>query len=230
MTHQICNILGTILGQNCFTFQDHCYQPDKGVAMGSPLSGIIAEIFLQHLEDSHIKPLLDSKCITFYSQHVDNIIVIYDATHTNPETIILLQHANSICSNVQLSSTLEANNQISFLDLLIIRKSHQLEIDVYRKPMTTDTTINYLSNHPMEHKLATYRYCIERMLNLPLDCTRKLREWQTILLTATSYNFPTTLLHKLKQQIQHRIARPPPTANSENNTKWAHFTFSSPHV
>jgi len=159
---------------------------------------------------------------------VDDITIIYDATRTDPEMIV--QHANAMHSNLQLTPTLESNNQISFLDLLIIRKSHQLEIDVYRKPTTTDTTINYLSNHPMEHKLATYRYYIERMLNLPLDCTRQLREWQTILLTATSYNFPTTLLHKLKQQIQHRIARPPPTANSENNTKWAHFTFSSPHV
>ena len=179
MTHQICNIPGTILGQNCFTFQDHCYQPDRGVAMGSPLSGIIAEIFLQHLEDSHIKSLLDSKCITFYSRYVDDIIAIYDATHTNHETII--QYANSIHSNVQLSPRLEANNQISFLDLLITWKSHQLEINTYRKPTTTDTTFNYLSNHPIEHKLAAYRYYNERMLNVPLNHTSQLREWQTIL-------------------------------------------------
>ena len=26
----------------------------------------------------------------------------------------------------------------------------------YRKPTTTDTTINYLSNHPTEHKIAAY--------------------------------------------------------------------------
>jgi len=42
---QICNILGTILEESYFAFQDHCYQPDKGVAMGSPLSGTMAEIF-----------------------------------------------------------------------------------------------------------------------------------------------------------------------------------------
>jgi len=50
-------IAGTILGKNYFAFQDHCYQPDKGVAMGSPLSGTVAEIFLQHLENSHINLL-----------------------------------------------------------------------------------------------------------------------------------------------------------------------------
>jgi len=108
-TNQICNILGTILGRNYFAFQDHCYQPDKGVAMGSPLSGTMAEIFLQHLENSHIKPLLDSKCITFYSQYVDDIIVIYDATRTNPETTV--HHANSMHSNIQLSLTLETNTK-----------------------------------------------------------------------------------------------------------------------
>ena len=227
-TNQICTALGTLLGQNYFTFQDHCYQPDKGVAMGSPLSDVMAEIFLQDLEDSRIKPLLESKCVTFYPRYVDDNIIIYDVTRTDSETIV--QHANSMHSNLQLTPTLESNNQISFLDILIIRKSQQLETDVYRKPTTTDTTINYLSNHPMEHKLASYSYYIERMLNLPLDRTRQLREWQTILHIATSNNFPTTLLHKPKQQIQHRTAKLPLTANSENNTKWATFTFSSPHV
>ena len=106
------------------------------------LSGILPEIPLQQLEDSHIKSLLESKYIMFYSRYVDDIIVIYNATRTNPETIV--QHANSMHSNIQLTPTLESNNQISFLDLLIIRKSHQLEYDVYRKPTATDTTINYL--------------------------------------------------------------------------------------
>ena len=103
---------------------------------------------------------------------VDDILVIYDATRTNPETIV--HHANSMHSNIHLSPTLETNNQISFLDLLINRKSRRLEIDIYRKPTTTDTTINYLSNHPMEQKLAAYRYHIERMLRLPLKRTRQL--------------------------------------------------------
>ena len=52
--NQIIMLLETILGQNYFTFQNQIYQPDKGVAMGSPISGTVAEIFLQHLEkNSH---------------------------------------------------------------------------------------------------------------------------------------------------------------------------------
>ena len=65
---------------------------------------------------------------------------------------------------------------------------------------------------------------------LPLNRTRQLREWKTILHITTSNNFPTTLLQKLKQQIQHQITTPTPTKNTEKNTKWATFTFSSPHI
>jgi hypothetical protein len=36
----------TVLYQNYFIFSCNIYQPTKGIAMGSPVSGIIAEIFL----------------------------------------------------------------------------------------------------------------------------------------------------------------------------------------
>jgi len=50
-THQIMTLLNTILRQNYFFFLGQIYQPDKGVAMGSPISGTMTEIFLQ-LENS----------------------------------------------------------------------------------------------------------------------------------------------------------------------------------
>ena len=45
-TTQICTLLGVLLQQNYFIFQERIYQPEKGVAMGSPISGTIAEVFL----------------------------------------------------------------------------------------------------------------------------------------------------------------------------------------
>jgi hypothetical protein len=50
---------------------------------------------------------------------------------------------------------------------------YSIEIDMYRKPTTTDTTINFISNHPMEHKLAAYRYYLTRVNSLPLSKLRK---------------------------------------------------------
>ena len=76
-------------------------------------------------------------------------------------------------TNLQFNPTLESNGHINFLDLTIIRKKTHVEIDVYRKLTTTDTTIHFTSIHPTEHKLAAYRHHIERMLNLPLKTAQQ---------------------------------------------------------
>jgi len=46
---------------------DIIHQPEKGVSMGSPVSNTIAEIFLQYLENMHLKQLLDTKTIVLYT-------------------------------------------------------------------------------------------------------------------------------------------------------------------
>jgi len=124
--------------------------------MGSPISGTIAEIFLQHLEHTHIKPLIESMQILYYARYIDNTLIIYDTDNTSQYK--LAQQANSMQNNLQFNLTQESNGRINFLDLTIIRRPSHLEIDIYRKPTTTDTTIHFTSTHSNEHKLAAYRY------------------------------------------------------------------------
>ena len=78
ITYQMLLLLKVILSQNYFMFQPKIYQPAQGMSMGSPISSLIAEIFLQHYEDTNIKQLLDMKSIALYARYVDDILVIYD--------------------------------------------------------------------------------------------------------------------------------------------------------
>jgi len=55
-----------------------------------------------------------------------------------------------------------------------------MHIDIYRKTTSIDTTINFFSNHPTEHKMAAYRYYITRMHSLPFSLARKQKKWITI--------------------------------------------------
>jgi hypothetical protein len=99
LTDQICTLLEAILNQNYFTYQTQTYRPTKGVAMGSPISGLVAEIYLQSLEHTHIKPLLDTKHIIFYTRYIDDILIIYNTTQISLDTITL--HANNIHNNLE---------------------------------------------------------------------------------------------------------------------------------
>ena len=161
----------TVLSQNYFTFAGNIYQLPKGIAMGSPISRTIAEIFLQHYENMFIKHLLECKKITYYTKYVDDILVICDKTIIDPDR--LTNSMNHIHKNITFKPTSENNEQINFLDLLLIWKELSTEVDIYRKPTTTDTTINVFSNNPIEHKIAAYRYYITCMHPLPLSQIRK---------------------------------------------------------
>ena len=55
--------------------------------MGSPISGTMAEIFLQYIKNRHLKQLLDSKNIIFYARYVDDIFITYDTTRTAADSI-----------------------------------------------------------------------------------------------------------------------------------------------
>ena len=194
--------------------------------MGSPISGLIAEIFLQYNENKHIKQILDTKHIAFYTRYVDDILVIYDSTRLSPQDIHT--YINGIPQNIKLKATPEENSSIDFLDLTITRNHNQLQIDIYRKPTNTDTTINFQSNHPTEHKIAAYRHHINRMYTLPLDQDKRQREWETIKTMGKNNNIPSQVLHKLHHRLKYKEPRPKPETADSN--KWTTFTYHSPKI
>ena len=105
-----------------------------------------------------------------------------------------------------------------------------MAIDIYRKPTTTNTTINFLSNHPLEQKLAAYRLLISRMLTLPLKKEQRQEEWKKILQIVHNNNSPSNLLIRLKQRIQQRATQPQPPTTTGIDAHWATFTYTSPQI
>jgi len=89
-------------------FQQKIYQPAQGISMWSPISNLIAEIFLQHYEDANIKQLPDMKSIALYVRYIDDILVIYDTTKINLHTINT--YVNKINNNIKLNPTQKNTN------------------------------------------------------------------------------------------------------------------------
>jgi hypothetical protein len=91
---QILQLLETILKQNYFQYNGQLFRPQKGIAMGSPKSSTIVEIYIQLLEELYVKQWLDSKQILYYKRYVDDILITYNQNNTNEQDI--LNHANNI--------------------------------------------------------------------------------------------------------------------------------------
>jgi allophanate hydrolase subunit 1 len=113
-----------------------------------------------------------------YIIHVDDILIVYDHNKIKKEEI--QNYLNNIHPELKFTGTEETNNTINYLDLTITRNQTKLDINIYREPTTTDTTIHYKSNHPTQHKLAAYRFMLNRLHNLPLSKEHKQQEMNTI--------------------------------------------------
>jgi len=57
---------------------------DKGITISSTL----AEIYLQFIEETHIKQLMEIQEIIYYKRYVNDILIIFDHNKINETTII----------------------------------------------------------------------------------------------------------------------------------------------
>jgi hypothetical protein len=165
--------------------------------MGAPTSAILAEIFIQHLENTDITYILQKHHIIDYYRYVDEILIVYKEDHTNIEDT--LNEFNSIHPNIQYTMERQINNKQNYLDISIENTHNTFTFSIYRKSTTSDLIIHNDSCHPTEHKYSAIKYFINRMNTYPVSTESKHSESQLkrqyCIITNTPQN---TLIHKNK--------------------------------
>ena len=75
-THNIIELLDFCLNNTYFTFQGVFYQQTKGAAMGSPVSPIVANIFMEAFESRALSTAIHQPKL--WRRYVDDTCVIQD--------------------------------------------------------------------------------------------------------------------------------------------------------
>jgi hypothetical protein len=103
-----------VLTTSYFTFNGQLYGQTDGVAMGSPLFPVIANIYMVDykkvvLESAPLKP-------HYWFRYVDDTFVIQQ--HGPDKLKDFLHHLNSILQSIQFPMETESEGHIPFLDLV----------------------------------------------------------------------------------------------------------------
>jgi hypothetical protein len=207
----------TITQQNYFRHNDKTITQSDGLAMGAPSSSIIAEIFLQHIEHTHLPHLTRQHRLVNYARYVDEILLIYDSQHTDLQSI--LHDFNSLHQNLHFTGETECNNAINYLDITIHKTPSKINISVYRKPTFTDTIIPYTSNHPTQHKFVAVSFLYNRLNTYQLQPAEYQQEENTIHNILHNNSFPI-LPQKTNPQITPHLQRITTTQS------WATLTYT----
>ncbi|KAK5648028.1 hypothetical protein RI129_002920 [Pyrocoelia pectoralis] len=205
--------------QNFFKFNHNYYSQREGLAMGSNLSPILAEIFMNKLETAFITQsqfYLDH--VIVWKRHVDDIICIHTAD--DHQLTLFLDFLNQIHPTIKFTVELENNNQLPFLDILLHRIDDKIEFSIYRKPSTTDSLIPIDSEHPFTHKLAGLNSLLRRLVSIPMSPNNFENEYNLIKQIGLNNGYPThiidNLFHKIKRSFNPTLLTPQRTSQFES--------------
>ncbi|CAH8493014.1 unnamed protein product [Dicrocoelium dendriticum] len=141
-----------------FQFNETFYRQIDGVAMGSPLGPLLADVFMSKLENTQLNECINN--LVYYGRYVDDIFCVADDRVCIED---LLAHFNAAHNNIVFTIELESNNSLSFLDVHITRTSDgTVQRRVHRKTTWTGQYTHFASFVPMSQKRNLVRCLTER--------------------------------------------------------------------
>ena len=125
----ITNLLEFCLNSTSFVYEGQFYQQLEGAAIGSPLSPIVANIFMEKFEEEALETAPHPPRL--WKRYVDDTFVIQEEQYKNE----FFQHINSLDENIKFTTeTTKADGSMPFLDTLVTPQSDgSLETTFYRK-------------------------------------------------------------------------------------------------
>ena len=186
--------------------------------MGSPLSSILAEVYLNYFENSFLfaNPTYNYN-VVFYGRYVDDTFMVYKGT--NRQIDKLHNYLNGINNKIQFTLENEVGGRLHFLDLTVTKDfvTKKLCFNIFRKPTMTDAVIHASSFHPISQKLAAFHSMIHRLLSIPLSIKDYIEELNTIKVIAFNNGYNERIIDNILKKQKKKKSTIKNEANDINN-------------
>ena len=153
----IAAALNLCLDNTYLYFRGKFHRQIFGVAMGSPISVIIANLVMENVEEGAMSNFLNPP--KFWKRYVDDTFVIIKKTEVDK----FHNYINDIKASIKFTIERETNNSISFLYVCVTRKaSGGLTTNIYKKPTHINRYLNFNSAHSTSQKQGLVKCLLKR--------------------------------------------------------------------
>ena len=213
-------LLEFCLKNTYFSFHGQFFEQVEGAAMGSPVSPIVANLYMDYLEQ---KALSTTPCPPrLWCRYVDDTFVIHKEANKQG----FLQHINSVDPAIKF--TVEDNKEdgsILFLDTIVKPEvDGSLSITVYRKPTHTDQYLQWDSHHNLSAKFSVINTLSHRAQTLFSNPELLKQEKEHLRKALTKCKHPKWALDKVEKRLNKPSSEAIDVVNNQgaNNTSCCH--------
>ena len=199
----IVDLLTFVCSTTYFSFQGELYEQKFGTAMGSPVSPIIANLYMEHIEQTALATCPEYCKPRLWLRYVDDIFEIAPKQHLDD----LTNHINQTdpTGNIKFTMEKETNNQQAMLDVLVKRNQNgTVTTTIFRKATHTDQYLNFTSHHPLHQKLGVVRSLIDRKDTIVTDPEEKNKEETHIEAALKKNGYPKWAIKKAKSDKENK--------------------------
>ncbi len=220
---QICELLELCLGTTYFVYDGQFYKQLHGCAMGSPVSPIVVNLYMENFEQKAISSYPGTPPLNWFRYVDDTWNRIKKA-----ESKKFFDHINSIDPNIKFTEEGLEDNKLAFLDTQVHLKSDgSLDLTVYRKKTHTDQYLLFDSHHPLEHKLGVVRTLCNRANSIVTNDTEKQKEYNHIKTALGKCGYGEWTFNKANKSSQRDKSAP---RNPSSNTPRTKAYITLPYV
>ena len=198
---QLRELLNMCTKEMHFAFNEEMYKQIDGVAMGSPLGPVIANIFMVHLE-THLIPQMGDK-VASWGRYVDDTFTFVKANCIDD----IIRELNGFHRDIQFTYEVEKERSITFLDVLIRRKTDGFfETTVFRKKSATNLYVNWKAFAPRGWKIGTLKGIIRRAFLICSEeegLAKELRHIKHVFVDINGY--PKRIVNNNIKQIKRKL-------------------------
>jgi hypothetical protein len=152
------DLFTTATARTHFLFKGAFYDQIDGVAMGSPLAPVLANLFMGHHENAWLQNFNSAK-ILFYRRYVDDTFCLF---HSENDALFFLQYINSQHPNIKFTMEKESDHKLDFLDVHIDNSFTSPTVRVHRKKTFTGLLLNFFSFTSFSYKMGLVKTLVDR--------------------------------------------------------------------
>jgi len=170
--------------------------------MGSCLSPVIANIFLNHFESNHIQNCPESIKPILYKRYLDDTFLLFDNENL---AIQFFNYFNQKHKNISFTFEAEKENKISFLDVTVERCDNSFSTNVFRKNTFSGQGTNFFSNIFYKYKISSIYTLINRAFVISSSYKNFHSEIEYLQSYFISNNYPSKIVSKMVRKFLDKL-------------------------